>query len=200
MATATKALITPVFRVSFAHVFKPEKRDDDKKVWSITGIFDPKDPGLKEMKEMAIACATIKWPKKKGWVLPFRKGVEKDSDNSRGFDLDKYPEYANKVIVKMSSYGRPIKLVYNRIDEEGKRVPIEDEADFYSGCYARAAVSCFTYAAAGNMGVSFGITSIVKIKDGEPLINVADPTKDFAGIKPDEYNTDNSSEFGDDDL
>jgi Protein of unknown function (DUF2815) len=186
--------VTPIFRVSFSHVWQPEKRDDGKKVWSVTGIFEEKD--LAEMRKLAKECGLAKWPKAKGIKQPFRKGVDKDEDPN-GYDLDKYPEYKGKVIVGLKSYNRPIKVVYNRIDPDTKqRVPIEDEEDFVSGCYARAAVSFFTYDQGGNKGVSVGITSLVKIRDGEPLINVADPTKDFAAIKTEELD----EETEDDDL
>jgi hypothetical protein len=192
MATG-KGMVTGIFRVSYAHVFKPEDRDEgEKKVWSVTGIFDPKDPLLAEMREMAKKCGLAKWPKKKGWILPFRNGVEKDDDNPRGYDLEKNPEYKGKVIVKLSSYGRPIKLVYNKVDETGQRIAIEDEAHFYSGCYARAYVTCFAFDNPKKQGVSFGVSSIVKIRDGEPLINMADPTKEFESIKPEDYDADNS--------
>jgi hypothetical protein len=187
--------VTPTFRVSFAHVWKPQENEKGTKVWSVTGIFEEKD--LAEMRKLAKECGLAKWPKGKGLKMPFRKGVGIE-ESPDGYDLEKYPEYAGKVIVGMKSYGRPIKLVYNRIDSETtQRVPIEDEEDFYSGCYARAAVSFFTYDRNGNKGVSVGVTSVVKIKDGEHLGSVADPTRDFAAIKPEEIEEDSED---DDDL
>ena len=85
--------------------------------------------------------------------------------------------------------------MYNKLDASGNRKPIEDEADFYSGMYARAAISFYSYESNGNKGVSVGVSSIVKIKDGVPLAGVADPTKSFAAIKPD-----SDEESDDDDL
>ena len=94
--------ITPLFRTSFCHVWAPQETENGKKVWSVTGIFEEAD--LAEMRKLAKECALAKWPKAKGIKLPFRKGVDKDEDPS-GYDLEKYPEYAGKVIVGMRSYG-----------------------------------------------------------------------------------------------
>jgi Protein of unknown function (DUF2815) len=201
-------LVSPVGRASYAHVFRPQPpfkgRTPDpnaKPKWSITLILDPKDPAtaawIKETKEKAKAFGESKMPGKK-LRLPFRKGVELDDENPNGYD-PLPPEYKGKIVVPFTSTGRAPKVVYNRLGEDGKRQDIEDESDMYSGCYVRVSFNFFTYDQQGNRGVSFGLLSVLKIKDGEPLGNVADPTREFESVKPEEYDTDNSEEFDDDD-
>jgi hypothetical protein len=203
-------LVSPVGRASYAHVFRPappfkgrEVDPNAKKKWSITLIFDPKDPAtaawIKETREAAKTFAASKMPGKKNFRLPFRKGVDKDDENPTGYD-PLPPEYAGKIMATFTSTGRAPKVVHNRAGEDGKRIDIEDEADLYSGCYVRVSFNLFTYDQQGNRGVSFGLLSVLKIKDGTPLANISDPTLEFASVKTDEYDTDNSSEFEDDDL
>jgi hypothetical protein len=42
-----------------------------------------------------------------------------------------------------------------------------DENGFYAGCYARATVTAYGYDRAGNIGVSFGLQGVQKLRDGE---------------------------------
>jgi hypothetical protein len=157
-AKAKKTCVTPEFRVSFPNVFRAKSMNDDSKPkFSIVMLFDKKTD-LKELKRAVHFAATekwgsdkTKWPKK--LKMPFRDG-----------DVDKpdVPGYKNAIFVGASaSEGYPPGVVDQR------RQPIVNEADFYAGCFARAQLYAYTYEVKGNVGVTFGLNHIQKIKDGE---------------------------------
>ena len=58
--------------------------------------------------------------------------------------------------------------------------PILDKTEVYSGCYGRASVSFFPYAAAGNNGVGCALNHLQKLEDGEPLGGMSRAEDDFA--------------------
>lgn len=65
----------------------------------------------------------------------------------------------------------------------GKRVKAETEDDFYSGCYGIAAVNFYNYDNKGKKGISAGLSSCMKIKDGKRLGGgVSDADKDYADL------------------
>lgn len=194
MATAktTEALITPVFRVSFNHLWKPSKNDDGSEVYSVTGIFDPKDPdvaaGIKVMSALVNDKIVEKWKGKKAGVkMPFRKGTAEE------YDLDKYPEYEGMVIATFRSYGRPVGVVNT------KKQSILDQEDFYSGCFAIASYSIFTYDRKDSKGVSFGLHNVMKVKNGEHLVAQHKAENDFAAIDPTKWGDENEEMFAEED-
>lgn len=181
-----KTLITPLFRVSFNHLWTPSKNDDGTEIYSVTCIFEDNEL-LKPMYAAVQEAIQGKWKGKKpaGCKMPFRKGTEDE------YDLEKHPEYDGKVIATLRSYSRPVGVV------NAQRQPIVDKDDFYSGCYAVASYSVFTYDKPTSKGVSLGLYNVMKIKDGEPLVTRRIAEQDFQEIDLSKYGVDNSEMFGD---
>lgn len=189
MAGTGKSVVTPVFRVSYSHVFVPQpaKNDPNKLIYSITGIFEP-DADLSEMKRIAQEAKAKKWPDLgviPKFKNPFRMGTPDE------YDLAKNPEYDGKIIISMRSYNRAVAVVYG---PDKKAFEIHEREKFYSGCYAIANVSAFAFDGESK-GVSFGLNSVWKIKDGEPLAASHNPESDFAEVKLSDYGIDNSAQF-----
>jgi hypothetical protein len=163
-----KYCITPEFRASFPHVFKPYKNEESGEgKFQITMLF-PKSTDLKAMKTACVAAAVEKWGADKAkWPknlrLPFRDGNEKaDRDG-----------YEGMIFVAATSKTRP-----NVVD--GKRSPItEEDGSFYAGCFGRASLRAFAYNTKGNVGISFGLQNIQKLRDGEPFSGRKRPEEDF---------------------
>lgn len=174
----SKTVVTPQFRVSFPHVFKPHAFDDKQKAkYSIVMLFD-KTHNISALKQAADAAAVEKWgADKTKWPKnlrsPFRDGNEKS-------DL---AGYAGTIFVSASTERKP--GLINR-----DKVAIELEEDFYGGCYARAEIVAFAYDNMGNKGVSFALNNIQKIKDGDA----------FSGRKAAEVVFDDDFEFDDSGL
>lgn len=171
MATTTsKKVVTPTFRASFVNVFEPRQNEQSGKLeYSVKMIFD-KDSDLSGVKEIIKEAIRNKWGSNppKNLKLPLRDG--------NGSDLDKYPEDKDKFIANAKSVMYPPGLIDGQTKQE-----IIDPKDFYSGCYARASIVAYAYDNVSK-GVAFGLQNILKIKDGEPLVNRASAESDFAGI------------------
>jgi hypothetical protein len=178
-------LITPLFRVSFNHLWTPSKNDDGTEIYSVTCIFENDPQALKPMLDAVNQAIQDKWKGKKpaGCKMPFRKGTAEE------YDLDKYPEYEGKVIAALRSYSRPVGVV------DAQRQPIINKEDFYSGCYAVASYSVYCYDKPTSKGVSFGLYNVMKIKDGEPLISRHVAEADFQEIDLSKYGVTNEEMF-----
>lgn len=157
-------IMTPEFRVSFPYVFRPQKAMEAGKdpKYSLVMLFAKGD----KLPKLAAAVNKIltekfgtdktKWPK--NITMPFRDQGEKSMG---GYE-------AGGVFITPTSKQKPGLVDASNND-------IIDEAEFYSGCYARATVRPFYYEVKGEnggvmkRGVSFGLQNIQKLRDGEPL-------------------------------
>ena len=171
MATSTsKKVVTPTFRASFVHVFEPRQNEQSGKLeYSVKMIFD-KDADLAPLKDIIKEAVRNKWGSNppKNLKVPLRDGNDSD--------LDKYPEDANKIIANAKSVMYPPGLIDAKTKQE-----IIDPKEFYSGCYARASIVAYAYDNVSK-GVAFGLQNLLKIRDGEPLVNRASAESDFAGV------------------
>lgn len=171
---ATKNLVTLEFRASFVNVFRPQRPmpgDEDKKPkYSITMLF-PKGADLSAMKAMARQAAVDKWgPDTSKWPGGLRNPFRDQGDKP-------YEGYVAGCVYVTATSDRKPGLV------DAQMNPIIEEADFYSGCYARASVRAFAYDKKGNRGIAFGLQNVQKIKDGEPLGGYTRPTDDFQPVE-----------------
>lgn len=160
MANEIQKIITPEFRVAFANVFAPrntnlDNPDAPRLRYGVTMIFEPKE-NLVELQK--IANTKVKADFGENFSLksvrhPFRKQAEKHGIYE-GFN-------ETGLFVNCTTKNRP-----QIITQDG--TGIFDEEGFYSGCYARASLTVFTYDQKGK-GVGFGLKSLLKTRDGEPL-------------------------------
>lgn len=164
----SKNIMTPEFRVSFAHVFRPQANPQNpaaEKKFSLACLFphpSKMTPSYKKEYEAFVAkikaeinqAIAEKWGAKKpaNLRMPFRDQGEKTFD---GYE-------AGAVWFNASSKQKPGLVDANNND-------IIDETAFYSGCYARATLRVYAYDASGNRGVGIGLQNVQKLRDGEPL-------------------------------
>lgn len=211
MTTAAKAekqtkFLTPVFRVSYANVFKARKVNEsdpaEKAKFSLTMIWpkkfaEPSEQALFDAILAAVrAAGEAKWgPDRAKWptqqidvngVLttvsainsPFNDGAKKAGDEAYG---------ADKVYAAASSEMKPgivgVNRVLDPITGKEKLEDILDPSKFYSGCYARAKITVYPYDNK-RKGVGFGLRSIQFIRDGEPLAGGGNAADDFDSITP----------------
>src|SRR5439155_1122526 len=116
-----------------------------------------------------VAVETFKKPLKDvpGARKPFCDGAEKEHLEGYG---------AGKIFAKASSFSRP-----GVVASDG-RTPIDDEEAFYAGCYARATVTAYHYDNTGNRGISFGLSNVMFVKDGDRFDSRTDPAEDFGEV------------------
>jgi hypothetical protein len=153
MADSDKSniVMSPVFRVAFPKVFTADK--DGK--FKMCCIF-PAGTDLTALNALVQPAAIKKFGGElpKGIRGPWRKGEDKAGDYE-GFE-------AGMTYINVSSKFQP------RIVDANVQ-PIINPKDFYAGCWARATLNAFGYAAEGNKGVSFGMSDIQKVRDDKPF-------------------------------
>ncbi len=158
-------LLTPEFRVSFPHVFKPNSIKGSKPKYSVTMLFE-KDSDLSSIKNaMKQAKIAAFGPNKSDWP----DGLESPVVDG---DLPKFADregYAGHWVIKASTNEDQKPGV---VDENV--VPITEPSKFYPGCYARAYIYAYVWEFGGKQGVGFILDHVQKTKDG----------KSFGGKKP----------------
>lgn len=164
---------TPKGRVSYPHLFTPQKnaKDPTKPAkYSVTMLF-PKSADLSALKVAIEAAIKKTWPNKRPKVLkmPIRDG-----------DLEKEdPAYAGMFFVTFRTNEDTPPVIKHKNNKDLK----QEDGVIYSGCYARVAFSTYTYEAEGNVGVAFGLNGIQFMEDGERLDGRPDPESMFDALE-----------------
>lgn len=161
------AKISPVGRVSYPSLYEPNEYKG-KESYQLTLLFD-KDTDLSEMKAEAARVAKEKWGDKrpKDFDSPFRDGNEKD---------DAGPEYENVTYIR---FKRAVKKGPPQVVDNRKQPISENSGDMYPGCYARVSYSAFAWEEGKKGGVSFGLSNVQKVRDGESLDGSSTADQDF---------------------
>lgn len=167
-------LITPIARLSYPHLFHPQKAmdADGKDKYGCELIFPP-GTDLSALRAAANGAAVAKWgaaiPKK--LRNPFRDGDE-DREGKDG--------YAGCAFIGARCADKPGIVIGQNKDI------CTDESQIYGGCYVRASVTAFGYHhKKGGMGVSFALNNVWKLRDGEPFGNRVPADQDFADCDAD---------------
>lgn len=180
MATTTKkkgkTLVTPIFRVSFPHVFEARAAmGEGEPKFGLTAVFDKKKFSAKD-KERWIAVSALadevsmaKFKKKvkdlpANFKKPVRDGAEKEGLDGFGPGL---------LFANLTTKFKP-----GIVDKDGKTKIVDDNEAFYPGCYARATITCYGYENKGK-GVAFGLMNLQKIAEGPRLDSRTDAEDDF---------------------
>jgi len=182
---AVKKIITPVFRVSFPNVFEATSYQGGAPKYGVTAVFDPETFSeadkvrWQEMMSPAdeASLERFKKPLEKlpaNFKKPVREGSEKEGLAGFGEGL---------VFCSFTSRNKP-----GIVNVDGVTA-IEDDADFYPGCYARATINAYAYENVGK-GVAFGLQNLKKIKDGERLDSRTDASDDFGDLGEEEESVD----------
>lgn len=186
-------VMTPIFRADFVRLFPSQlgpkdvhktKKDSDgnpQKKYSLVMIFEP-DADISEMQVLLKQAKESKFGARAAnmYVKPvFKKGVQKSEANPFGYDLNKYPQYAGKIIASASSYGlQPGVVAAGKDPATGRPRIITNASELYSGCYCRARVNAYGYDNE-SQGVALGLVGVQKVSDGEPLGFVPGPVDEM---------------------
>jgi hypothetical protein len=182
---ATRHVKTAQFRVDFPNLFEPQTDPQGNKHYSVTMIFDSPDD-IASLKEIVAEAKQEKWGDNPPSIIrsPFRPGQQVSEACQNGYDLERYPQYTDKIIVsakQKADYGRPYVA-----DEMNVEIPENRSDKFYSGCYAVATVVAYAWSNVGGNGISFGLQGIQKVADGDRLgggRSHASIAGDFAPVK-----------------
>lgn len=192
----TIKVLTPKFRVSFPNVFTPKAIQEGQEPFYSVQMLFPKEfdneadaEQFKQMRRAVQKAIVNKWGKDKAkWPanmrLPFRDGTEKEGFDGYGPDV---------IFVNAKSKMKP-----GIVDQ--RRKDIENEDDFYAGCYARATLTTYAYNKMGNIGVAFGLQNLQFMADGEPFSGRTKASDDFDVVEGVEDMADELTEGLGDDL
>jgi hypothetical protein len=168
-------------RLSYAHVLEPvSKLSGEGEEYNCSLIFDPDNEtcaaSLAAIEEALEAAAVTKFgPKAKSKLGKSLKYPVRDADAEGKDD----PAYAGKKFMNVRSQRRP-----QIVDRD--MMPVVDEEEVYSGCYANVSLSVFAYDTSGSKGVSAGLNNIQVVKKGPRLSGAADASEDFEALGDDD--------------
>lgn len=153
-------VVTNEVRLSYANVWAPKSINGSDEKYSVSLIIPKSDTEtiglINKAIDQAINDGIAKFggknPNKAALKLPLRDGdVEKDDE-----------AYEDAYFINCNSKTAP-----QIVDTNG--VPITDETEVYSGCYARVSINFYAFNTNGNKGIACGLGNIQKTGDGESL-------------------------------
>lgn len=166
-------------RFSYAHVFEPHAMEGNDPRYSVSILIPKSDTQTVKHIEEAIEAAKQegkgKW---NGKIPPNLKIPLRDGDTDRPED----EAYADHWFINATSKTKP------GVVKKGTAglVEIQDETEFYSGCYGKAAVNFYAFNANGNRGIACGLNNVLKTNDGEAFGGRSRAEDDFADEFDDE--------------
>ena len=171
-------VVTNEVRLSYANVWAPKSINGSDEKYSVAMIIRKSDTEtiglINKAIDQAINDGIAKFggkkPNKAALKLPLRDGdVEKDDE-----------AYEDAYFINCNSKTAP-----QIVDLNG--MPITDETEVYSGCYARVSINFYAFNTNGNKGIACGLGNIQKTGDGESLGGRVSAADDFGGPAGDDF-------------
>ncbi len=153
--TESKIGKSPEGKLHYPNLFEARVNPlNGRSEYSTVLVFNA-DADLSDLKRIISDAIKEKWGGKipDGFRSPLRKGNE---------DRAGKEDYEDKIFVNIKSQFKP-GVVNHKVE------PILDPTEIYSGCYAKATVTAYSYDMMGNKGVSLSLQNVQKTRDGEPL-------------------------------
>jgi len=176
MENNSTKVVTGRVRFCYAHVFEPVTIGDDNGTpkYSVCILIPKNDTktlsAIKKAIENAKIAGKAKLANNKGVIPSNLKTPLRDGDEERGDD----PAYEGMMFINANSTRRPA-IVDRDLNA------IMEKEEFYSGCYGRASINFFAFAANGNKGIAAGLNNLQKLEDGEMLAGGSTADEDFGG-------------------
>jgi len=176
---ANTKVVTGKVRLAYVHVWEKwtsDPKQDPK--YSVCLMIPKSDTATIDKIKAAFKAAaeSEKGRAKLGSSSKEPKTTLKDGDVD--VDLEKNPEFAGHYIMTVSSNDRP-----GVVDKDVN--PILDQSEVYSGCYARVSMNAYAYNSGNNKGLTFGLSHIQKLADGDALTGRTRAQDDFDVIDED---------------
>ncbi len=177
-------VLTPTFRVSYPHLFKPQAMGNSDPKYSITMLFKKSEDlsaiklAIKHAKIDAFGADSANWPR--DIKSPVSDGDEPDRKSGKVKE-----GYEDCWVIKATSSADIKPGVVGR----NEKVPIEDPAEIYAGCYARAQVFARVWEwpeNSKNYGVQFILDHVQKVRDGKSLASRKGASEVFSPLTGDD--------------
>lgn len=176
-----------LIRFSFAQVLKPAHNDDnDRDEYSVMLLIPKTDKESIRRINNEIQKCKEEWYGKnvpRNLHTPLQDGDEYFSSVTGEPDKNRLGCY---YMTAKTQFPPDVKKLV-----AGKKIDAQTEDDFYSGCWGIASVNFYNYDNKGKKGISAGLSSLMKIKDGERLGGGrADADKEFAEFDMSDFDAD----------
>jgi hypothetical protein len=173
---------TPRFRVSFPVVFEPKAMEGGKPKYSVMMIFDKKaqaSDAFKAIKKSVVEELKAAWPKAPEKVIKerFAKVFKRAEDCESKEDGSRYEGCEDGFIVLRGQSTFKPEIINQR------KEAIEDQNDFYAGCYAIAKITPASFDMDTNKGVTLYLGNIMKVAEGDRLGSVRSASNDFEDVE-----------------
>lgn len=168
-------VVTGEVRLSYANIWEPRSINGSDPKFSCSILIPKSDTATIAAIEAAIKAALEDGLPKFGGKLPPKGALKlplRDGDTEKDDEV-----YAGHYFINANSKTQP-----QIVDE--KVQPIIDQAEVYSGCYARVSVNFYAFNTNGNRGVACGLGNIQKLRDGEALGGGVSAAVDFGAPQP----------------
>ena len=183
----SKKFILRNVRLSYEHVFKPTKFDDNQETakYSATFIIPKDHADLPALKRTMVEAGQEEFPsdfKPGSWPKGYTCGLkdaDKETDNNGDILADKNPAYKGCYIIEANSVNRPLTLNRN------KSAVTEADGIIYAGCYVNASlgIAGYTYGKV-KKGVKAYLNGVQFVEDGDRF--GSDALSDFDDLDNDD--------------
>lgn len=169
MAGKNTKIVTDLVRFAYVNVWRPVAFEGGEEKYGVSIIISKRDENTMDKIIMSVNKAMENGKKKlegipiENIIMPIRDGdAERDDDEA----------YADSYFINAYTLTKP-----QVVDEN--RNHIEDESEFYSGCYGRASITFYAYKHDGKAGIACGLRNVQKLRDGEVLKGYGDAKFEF---------------------
>jgi hypothetical protein len=175
----TTNMLTGKVRFSYAHLFEPTAIDAGAEPkYNTQLLIDKTDKvTLSRIKTVVDALKAEVMAKNNGRLPANFKTPLRDGDVEKP-DME---EYAGKYFMSASSKTKPGVVKPGKM--KGSLIEINDDSEFYSGCYGIADINFYLFDKAGNKGIACGLNNVLKLEDGESLAGRRSAASAFAEVE-----------------
>lgn len=174
-----KRYVTPVFRMSFPHLFEPQGFEGSAgpPKYGLAAVWTPSkfsDSDKKRWRAMLVALDEESMSRFKKPLKDLPANIKRGlRDGAEKADLEGYGEGTR--FANITSKMRP-----GVVDASREKIGPEqgNAEDVYPGCYCRATVTVYSHDNKGK-GVALGLMNVQKVADGGRLDSRTDAAEDF---------------------
>lgn len=163
MATnkVTRKIVLKGVRASYPHLFTPDTMSGK---YTCDFIIRKDDPQVNAIREAAAAVYADCQAANKGKAIAAFE--LRDGDNEKPLE----EAFKNSYYLKAKTSNASIKKSVFRKSEDGRSlITIDDESEFYGGCYCQASIVISWYEFNGKYGVHALLNGVCKEEGGEPF-------------------------------
>lgn len=186
-------------RLSYCFLLTPSKPTKNKPEGGYGAVLlFPAGVDMSVAKKKAVEVAVAKWPDagKPGGPKLYNPIRDQDLDGKGNWGEAERQDGYVKGAMRIGANRTKGRLI--PVDYRNNLSPIVDESRVYSGVWAIATLSCYTFDVEGNKGPTFGLENCAIIADDNNISGIASqtPQQAFAGLNVEAGDINSDKAFG----